>query len=482
MDIFNKSVPLVCWSVLTCSALLVACDSGTVILENSATDVITAQAIDGYIVDGKVMCDDDENGRTAAGGWLECPANTAIITVTGGRDVGFDETATTGGVLFSGSLRAPGDARFITPVSSLAMELASSGGSFNRTKYDDSLLLIQDRLGLQSIDLAGNPATDVELARLNVEINLLVQQFSSSTTDYDLTMQALSEVFSANTSIDITDGVALTSAVNEQLTTIAPYLSLNSNEEVTIGSKINAELESINTSETLAELENSTDLVQLPAAFKIDQNETFLALKNHYYGNSLEYFTLADFQSPVTDGALYNMAIREYRADKLIFNSNALTIDQTLSNASINVALEIDSMLDSRRLSVVINDINLSMDAGDKNSIEMQLPQGTLLNAEYVDINNVVTQVTEIAEEDLLASSGNGNFSIDLDDVREQLYKHGYPNFLRQSGHYKMTVVVEGIKFEISNNGVVSTPAFHTISTGSETVSGFGLQGYFSLY
>lgn len=491
MDLFKSATPTIRWGVYLSCAVVSACSSQNNI-ETKVASPVTAQAIDGYIVDGQVVCDDTNNGRTAAAGRLECPAGTQLITVNGGRDVGFDETATTGGTLFSGSLQAPGDALFVTPVTTLATQLSTTNNVFSRAEYDNAVGLIQNRLGVESLDLTGNPATNTELARINVELNLLAQQFSATSTDYKLAMQAMSGVFRDNTAIDMTDGVALTSAMNQQLINIAPYLSLTSTEEINTGNQLSAEIGSIQTAKTIEELEENIEQVNTPAAFSIDVNTPMIGIYTSYYyqqyGSYNSYYrtrettyTTAEFLSDNSDSGGFMVSASRWNADRMAFHTDALTIDQTLSSASINIALEVESLLDSRYLSVIIRDVQLSMTEGDNSSVTLDLPQGTVLDAQYIDRNGVITQVTELADEDLIGSAADGKFSIDIDDIRRELADQGYPDFMRQAGHYRVSVVLEGVKFELTDNGEVTQPEFTTITTGTDTVSGYGIQGYVSL-
>ena len=85
------------------------------------TTVSRSQAIDGYIVGADVYCDEQRNGQTLAAGWLTCASDTDLITVEGGRDVGFNAAATTGGAAFYGQLQGPGGAPYITPLTTICL-------------------------------------------------------------------------------------------------------------------------------------------------------------------------------------------------------------------------------------------------------------------------------------------------------------------------------------------------------------------------
>ena len=85
--------------VIGCLAAVASgCGNSSSAVENRNLTSGTSQAIDGFIVNGAVYCDGERNGRTEAAGRFECPASTNVLQIRGGSDVGFDETATSGGI------------------------------------------------------------------------------------------------------------------------------------------------------------------------------------------------------------------------------------------------------------------------------------------------------------------------------------------------------------------------------------------------
>jgi len=188
--------------------------------ENGLISPIESQAIDGYIVGGTVFCDDVISGVTQTAGRLTCPVGTRVIKVRGGVDVGFNQSATTGDTLFVGELSAPGSLPYVTPLSSIAVEMSSNDNGFDETQWLENVSKLSRTLEVPTLDLTVNAATNLELVRLNAQINQVVTTFSQNHDDYTLVMKALANTLSQNADegafSDLDDGVVDTMlAVNE---------------------------------------------------------------------------------------------------------------------------------------------------------------------------------------------------------------------------------------------------------------------------
>lgn len=448
---------------------------------------ITAQAIDGYIVGGDVFCDGQMVGLTTAGGWLACPFGTSLISVVGGQDVGFDVSATDGGTVFMGTLQAPGDARYVTPLTSLATKMASTNGVFDKSKYIDSVNVIGDRLNIAGLDLNNSPVNDVVLARVNTQLNLLVSQFATTTDDYALAMQAVGDLFVENAAINLTDSAASISALNEVLISSAPHLALEPAAQVDVTDSIEPVVTGVETAPSVADIDEVVEELQVaPVAFSIDRLASvfsFSAYHATYYGPDRQYSQYYDIDSySLADFEAKNISLKVDGWERHVgFYASAFTVERTVVDASVDVAVDIESVSDDRRLSVTVKGVKISMQEGDFRSIEINTPQQAVMNARYIDLNGVVTDVSENADEDLIASSENRFFSINLERVENVLHKNGYSSFLREVGDYRVTMVIDGINFHITDTGVVRQPSVFTVDTAYESISGLGLQGYVSL-
>jgi len=424
---------------------------------NSTTTPATvsrSQAIDGYIVGADVYCDEQRNGQTQTAGWLTCPADTDLITIEGGRDVGFNGTATAGGAAFYGQLQGPGGSPYITPLTTIATLMSYSNGAFDRSLYDGSVATLGTRLGITNFDLTSNPATNVELAKANTQLNALVTQFAATVSDYEATMTAIAEIISLQPRVDLTDGVANISAINEELRNTAPHLVLSPELQVNVTENVDVIINSIANAESIAQIDAAVDASDLPIAFSIDRTaqlfgyESYTRFSDPYYLEKT--YSLHDFeQSAASNGAyLTQFGVTGWRR-QLTFLSDAFVINKSVQNSNIDVAVDVQSMEDDRRLSVTIRDVQLSMINNDSRSIDIQVPTGTVMHATYVE-------------------------------------ESGIANFLREFGNYRMTLVLAGINFDlveydISGSETNTTPSVFTVATSADSITGLGLQGYLSL-
>ena len=457
----------------------------------ASPSILRSQAVDGYIVGGDVYCDDQINGQTIAAGWLTCAAGTTLISVEGGSDVGFDATATTGGIAFHGKLQGPGDAPYITPLTTVAVELSSRNGFFDRNLYDGSVSNLGLRLGIPDLDLTRNPATDLTLARANAQLNALAVQFATNVGDYETAMEAITEIIRLNQFVDLTDSVTNISAINEVLLITAPHLALSPEVQTDITAEVDAIISGIATAESIEQIDAVIEVTEQPAAFSISRTEPLISYEGftgrNYRGFEFTYYTLHEFQqSTVRDGSYLTRFDVEGHQRKLFFHSDAFIVNRSLQNAEINVAVDVQSTQDDRRLSVTLRGVQLSMISNDSRSVDMQVPEGTVMHATYVEENGVVTNVSNIAESDLIASLGNGYTSVDLSAVEDALQNHGYANFLKEFGDYRVTVVLDGINFDLvdydlSGNAIRTTPSLYTVNTAADQITGLGIQGYLSL-
>ena len=455
------------------------------------TTVSRSQAIDGYIVGADVYCDEQRNGQTLAAGWLTCASDTDLITVEGGRDVGFNAAATTGGAAFYGQLQGPGGAPYITPLTTIATLMSYSNGAFDRSLYDGSVTTLGARLGMTNFDLTGNPATNVELAKANAQLNALATQYAATVSDYEVTMAAIAEIISQNPSVDLTDSVANISAINEELRITAPHLVLSPELQASITENVDVIINGIANAESVEQIDAAIDADDLPVAFSIDRTaqligyESYTRFSDPYYLDKT--YSLHDFEQDTANDGTYltRFGVTGWNR-QLTFLSDAFVINKSVQNANIDVAVDVQSMEDDRRLSVTIRGVQLSMINNDSRSIEIQVPAGTVMHATYVEESGIVTNVSNTAVDNLLASSADGDFSVNLSSVEDALEDHGYANFLREFGNYRMTLVLDGINFDLveynlSGSETNTTPSVFTVATSADSITGLGLQGYLSL-
>ena len=210
-------------------ALSLGCSSSS---SDSSDSSLGQQAIDGYIVGGAVTCDGEANGTTKAAGRYSCPPGTKLASVTGGSDVGFDPAKTSGGIAFTGVLTGPADAKFVTPISTLAVEMAKVDGKYDPTKLEGALATIKTALGLSTLSLDSNPATDAATVRLNAQVHQIVSGLTVSTEDYSKVMSSfgalLKEKSAAGKTLNVSGDLKETlTALNNQVARTFPSLSVD---------------------------------------------------------------------------------------------------------------------------------------------------------------------------------------------------------------------------------------------------------------
>ncbi len=458
----------------------------------------TGQAIDGYIVGGNVYCDGVSNGQTEAAGMFECPEDTNIVSVRGGSDVGFDETATSGGTPFDGELKAPGGSPYVTPLSTIATSMASTNGSFDASNYEAAVANLAVSLNIPNLDLATNPAENLEIAKVNAQINQLISNFSDSVEDYASVTEQLSQVLATQTPFDLTNDTAtIVSALNEQLVVAAPDLALSSQRQIDAAKELQLINSAIEKSANIGQIDIAVDVGNATSnhAFAIDRTAPLVRFKSanyqqqeaydsqfanyNYYAN---HFSLNDFQNSTLFPSGY-LVDSSFNAQWVEFATNGFKIKKTLDNETVNVALEFQSMmpLDNRKMSVTMSGAKLTMKAGDSKSIKVTVPTGTIIHARAVDQFGVITNVTTDAAQDYFATNEDGNFEFSIAKLEDDLTDQGYYNFTRESGNYRLTLIINGITFGVNSGTDVETSATqYTITTANESITGNGLQGYFT--
>jgi hypothetical protein len=188
-------------------------------------------------------------------------------------------------------------------------------------------------------------------------------------------------------------------------------------------------------------------------------------------------------------------SMRQFMSEEKRWGRHEVFFDQTLDTGfriltpvyatsaylyqrEVNVAIEFESQNDARAMSVIVEGVLLSMAANNPRSVRITVPSGALTHARYADTDGVVTVVTEEADSDLFASAEDGAFSLDFGSIERKLNRHGYNNFLTQTGHFTVITAMTGVDFDIDDSGVVSRPEQYEISVGDITVSGYGVKGY----
>ncbi len=472
-------------AVIGLSALAATgCGNSSNSIENHNQTLGASQAIDGFIVNGAVFCDGERNGRTQAAGRFDCPASTAVAQIRGGMDVGFDEAAVTGGIPFSGELKAPGGAPYVTPLSTLATNMATTAGTFDATQYDGAVADLAESLDLTGLDLDTSPVVDVAMAKANAKINQLIINFADSTDEYSIVSEQLAIAIKAAVPLSLTaDASTIVSTLNERLVFAAPELSVEPAEQAAIAEAFGDVVAAIDQSVSAKQV---GDIVEqenggAPYVFTIDRSAPLVRFGDPA-DDSIKFFSLAEFES--SSQGLFGYTVVNGAQSKVVeFDTSAFDVTQSVTNADVDLAIEFTSTdaNDERHISIIMYGASLSMTEGSSDSVKISVPSNTLLFAQAMDEAGVVTNITTLAGDDYFATNANGNFSFAFSSLNQELNDRGYYNFTQESGNYEVTMVISGLGFGIKDSPTaMSDPGIYSISTATRTVSGNGLNGYFT--
>jgi len=459
------------------------CGNSSSPIDNRKQTLGASQAIDGFIVNGAVYCDGERNGRTQAAGRFDCPASTQVAQIRGGMDVGFDEAATSGGIPFAGELKAPGGAPYVTPLSTIATNIATTQGTFDSSRYEGAVETLAESLDIAGLDLSVSPVVDVSMAKANAKINQLIVNFADSADEYSVVTEQLSNALSAAVPLSLTaDASTIVSVLNERLVFAAPELSVTTAEQSTIAEAfeeiVAAIDQSVNSKEVGEVIEEENG--GAPYVFTIDKSAPLVRFGDPA-DQSIKFFSLAEFEN--SSLGLFGYKVVNGPESKVVeFATSAFDVSRSVTNADVDLAIEFTSTdaNDERHISIIMYGASLSMTEGASDSVQISVPANSLLFAQAMDEFGVVTNITTLAGEDYFSTNANGNFTFAFSTLNNELNDRGYYNFTKESGNYEVTMVISGLGFGIKSATNVTIPTDYTISTATRTVSGNGLNGYFT--
>lgn len=164
--------------------------------DNSSTVAakINGQAVDGYLVNGDVYCDNRASGKTKAAGRYDCDFGTRVVRVRNGLDVGFSETETSSGIPFYGEVAGPAIYPFVSPLSTLVLELAGGTDQFDEAKLADALAMLRRVFNIADLDLHANPKDRIQHARLHAQITEVINSFATDPESFRKVCQSLANL------------------------------------------------------------------------------------------------------------------------------------------------------------------------------------------------------------------------------------------------------------------------------------------------
>lgn len=466
--------------VLALTALS-ACDS-------DSDDELNSQAIDGYIVGASVFCDGDAYGATLRAGHLTCPGETSVVSVRGGVDVGFDAEATTSDLPFIGELLAPADLAYVTPLSTIAVHLSSSGGSydpqfdtFDPERWEASVEELALVLNEPSLDLTTDASEDMSQIRLNAQIHKVLSAFTTSEADYLQASSAMARVVAGRASIGAV--VSLDSDVSGTLTAISASLQENFSPLALSASEIeritpsllsaNREI-ALATTPTLVAATASTDSVNSALA-TIDRNNQAVLLDGR------SQYSINDFENASLRNGQYVTQVSSGLSE-VGYDIDMLEFDRDLEDVQVTMAFELKSTQanDARSLSFVSDEIYLSAMADRPGSLTITLPDEATFEAVGINSRGTVTSAEILIDgEDTLSSEG-GYFNVNFGNINSELEGLGFEDILEQGSNYTLTLIISGIHLDESSSGENVPATRYTVNVGSRVVTGAGFKGYVS--
>ncbi len=461
--------------------LLGACNSGT---ETTNSDSeITGQAIDGYIVGGTYYCDGKMTGSTQAAGKYSCSEGTKIAKVNGGSDTGYDENATTSDYAFTGTLLGPTTIKYVTPLSTLITQLAGGEANYDSSKLDSSIATAKTVLNLSSIDLDISPAQNVSNAKANSAVHAFVSAISSTTEDYAAAMEAFAQVVQdqseSNQQIDISgsDGDKIKQIVQKvqtKLQVLRPEQASNIDPD-TVSSSLATVLTTITNTTNVSQLTPSSTYIPNPAlAFSADEGIlSFTGPNDQTYS-----YTMSEYENATKNSQGDHIAILPNGIRHISLDNSLIQVKKTLTNASIDFAFSIAAENSKEKLNVIARGLKVSMVADDPSSIKVTVPNGKVWQVQSISKDGTSTRADIVKNGDRIFSSSNGGININMDDIADELTKKGHPDLTKETGNYKVTLVIGGIQVAKLSGSNTKPAGSYIVETNDTSLSAQGLRGY----
>ncbi len=166
------------------------------------------------------------------------------------------------------------------------------------------------------------------------------------------------------------------------------------------------------------------------------------------------------------------------------YNNDVLKFKKNLDDVQVTMGFELKSTDtgDSRSLSFYSDEIRLSAEMGQSDSLEISVPDGAILHVVGVDSFGTVTTAEVEVEGSNTFDNENGQFSVNYSSIEDELESLGFNNNLSNAkGNYEATLIIGGIQLtEVADSGEELPAMGYDISVGDLLVSGAGFKGYIS--
>lgn len=450
---------------------------------------LASQAVDGYIVGASVSCDDTPNGFTQLAGKFTCPGGSILSQISGGDDVGFDDQATTG-VAFTGVLKAPASAPFVTPMTTVTVAIAQSsqedGTPLDLGNYEAAQASLAQTLGIDIETFSLNPADNIDAAKSNAKIHQVLAAFAPNVGAYEQATSAFAQVITENAEtggrISLTQDVSSTMmAINGKLAQSNSGLALATADLNQVTSNVVAANTSIENAESPSRVANESQKALIDQApVTIDRNDAMVTIYNDAL-KTAEQLSIEGFESALkTDG---QYTARLYSGMTSIeYDNNLFQFNQNINNTRVSVAFEIksDNAGDNRSLIFSSDDIVVSANKGRSESlIVSMLSEQSTFQAVGVDAGTKTEAIVQTNGETF--SSDGDTLTINMERINTQLSDLGFEDILKTSGDYSVTLVIKGLRINEQAGNTTSEAREFTVGSGADALTGNGFRGYVSV-
>ena len=464
-------------SAVAVAVSLAACDGSSSSSGSSAA--LESQAIDGYIVGATVMCDGDGSGATGAMGVLTCPDGTVLVKVRGGQDVGFDEDPSNDKP-FVGQLLAPADLGYVTPLSTVAVEMSGGEDGFDASSFGGSVMSLGETLGMSGLDLGVNPAENLELAGANAKINQIITGFGATADDYAAAVAAMAahveNVAAMGGQIDTTSGVAeIMAAINASLPAELRLGQADLDALVSDVAEINGRIDAARSPTDIGG-EVAKSPVATPA-MSIKRDATLMKYSADA-GAAPVMIDLDGFESNTLDGDQYATVISG--SGQLSIDQNGFAIDRTLDDKRVDLgfSLEATGAGDNRTLSVATTEARVDATEGDVGSLVVTMPAGSEVFVGSTSKSGTTSRAKITLENEHSFALDNGDVDVSFWRISDELEANGLNDITSERGNYEMTIVVGGVRIDETDGGERMTPTNRSVTAGNLSVSGAGFSGF----
>ena len=465
------------------AVLLAGCGGSS--SSGSSEPALRAQAVDGYLVGSSVYCDDVGNGGTGLAGRFTCPAGTDVFRIVGGSDVGFEEEAEAAdGTLFVGELKAPSSLDWVTPLSTIAFEIASEDGDFDRSLFDGAVDTLAAALGQSNLDLNADATTTQQLRVLNAQLNELISAFADTGEDYATVGRNFGALIresargQGSVGFDLEEVATVATALNARLAANAPGLRKDNEslgEAISRVQEVNRAVGGGGARPPAA--------ASAPPVVRIDRDE---AVVEFSAGGAVTPITLESFESDalVVDAAgegAYATVVDAY-SDYLAIGRSAFDVRRALNDRKVSLGFELDAVEDDDRRVIAVTTSEARLTARPASEeMTLTLPAGSELNVRSVSAVGTTTDTAILLNDDYVFSSANGGIELSFWRIDERLREEGFGDIVATSGNYRLTAVIGGVRVGEVDDGVPVPASQYTVDTDGEVVTGTGFQGYVTL-